>query len=471
MLGGKLLRKFITVGIFMSLIFSLTGALCSNNQAAKKKNITLTVWNLFDNDTVYSDIISNYERENPNVKINYIKKDLNEYELKTSEALAAGNGPDIWMIKSDWMPRHYDKLVAMPNGTLAAKTGKSDIDIYKDTFAPIAANDNIIDNKIYGIPFSIDTMVLYMNKDLFNKKIQELFNSKQSDNAKMLNNSPATWDDVINYEKLLTIKDGDNIKQSGFAIGTAANTDISQDILAMFMLQNHAQMVSADKKTATFNLFTNKSTGEPVYSGTNSLIFYTSFANPSKDNYSWNNSMGNSVQAFMEGRVAMMLNYSYVKQTILQQAPTLNYDVAPLPQIKGTTVPIDYASYWVETVTKNSQNPQEAWNFIKYVATKGNSMYISATKRPSPDSVSKDNVPKSIDIRASSGSDPFQFQKMSATSWYKGKRADKVDTIFKDMIDNVISKGQSAQTSIDAAAAQVTELLKQDTAPSLGVTN
>jgi ABC-type glycerol-3-phosphate transport system substrate-binding protein len=132
MFGGKILKKFVTVGIFISLIFSLTGASCFNNgNNSNTQQITLTVWRLYDDQAVFDPIIRNYQTTHPNIRINYVKMDINEYELKTSEALAAGNGPDIWMIRNDWMPRHNDKLVPLPDKTLSKNDkNKSDIDIY-----------------------------------------------------------------------------------------------------------------------------------------------------------------------------------------------------------------------------------------------------------------------------------------------------------------------------------------------------
>jgi ABC-type glycerol-3-phosphate transport system substrate-binding protein len=312
------------------------------------------------------------------------------------------------------------------------------------------------------MPLSIDTLALYYNKDIFSQRAQELDSEHRLDDARKFQSQiPLTWDDLVAYDKLLTKKNGSNISLSGIALGTANNIDNAQDILAAMMLQNQTQMISADKKSATFNLSTQKQSGELYYPGQSSLNFYTSFANPSKENYSWNNSEPSVLQAFIQGKTAMMINYSYVQNDILQQNPKLNYGIAPLPQIKGATQAIDYASYWVETVTKNSIHPKEAWDFVVYLANTGNGQYISATKKPSPYLVNSGLIPQSIEKRKDIASDAFEFQKMSAKSWYKGKRADKTDKIFIDLIENVVTRGQTIPIALDTAAAQETELLKQ----------
>lgn len=461
-LGGDVLKRTILSSLVIIIALTLTGAGClsTTSKQASKAPVTLTVWQLFDSQEAFNPIIQAYQDKNPNITINYVKKDYNEYELQTSEALAAGKGPDIWMIRNDWMPRHNDKIVPMPDGALASN-GKSDLDNYKSTFPPIVADDNIIDGKIYGIPFSVDTLALYYNADIFNAKRVELENAKRKDEAKLFENPPATWDDFIKIVKLLTEKSGKNITKSAVAMGTSSNIDKSIDILTALMLQNGTPMTSVDNKAATFNLSINKATGEPVYPGTQALDFYTSFANPNKETYTWNSSMSNSLNAFMDGEVAMMFNYSYIQQTFAQQKPTLNYGIGPLPQIKGTTAPIDYASYWTETVTKNSKNSDVAWDFLLYVATQKGDKYATGTTRPNPYSVDSSSLPTTIDLRSIQRQSTFAFQKMSAKNWYKGIRADKTDTIMSDMIENVVSHGQPLQTAIDGAAAQETVLLNQ----------
>lgn len=469
-----MLRKISIVCLFLVIISStLGGASCIStpgNQAPKEQ-ITLTMWGLFDDKEVFDPIISDYQSNHPNIKINYIKKDYDEYELKTSEALASGEGPDIWEIENDWMARDYKKIVPMPDGLLAkTMQGKSDLDVYKEKFAPIASEDNIIDNKIYGMPLSIDTLALYYNTDIFNAKSQELYIANKNDEARLFENPPADWDKFITLSKMLTVKNQQDVSRAGASLGTSKNIDKANDILFALMMQNNTPMVAADKQSATFNLSSAKSSGGIVYPGTNALDFYTGFSNSGKEVYTWNNSMPESVQAFMNGQSAMMIHYSYIQKRLAQEKPTLNYSIGPLPQIKGVTTPVDFSTYWVETVTKNSKHSSEAWDFIIYMATQKAQSYDAATKRPSPYRIDQSALPKNIDQRVELKGDLFDFQKMTAHNWYKGTRPDKVNTIFSSLINNVVEFGQPAQSAIDSAAAQVTSLLKETTPPNFTVT-
>jgi ABC-type glycerol-3-phosphate transport system substrate-binding protein len=55
------------------------------------------------------------------------------------------------------------------------------------------------------------------------------------------------------------------------------------------------------------------------------LNFYTDFANPVKEVYSWNNTLDNSVNAFASGKLAIMFGYSYHLETIKALSPKLNF--------------------------------------------------------------------------------------------------------------------------------------------------
>lgn len=460
------IKNYILVFLVCVLV-TTTGQTCSclggtTSNVEEGEEITLTVWRTFDDEEVFQEAIDLYEELNPNINIEYIKKDYSEYEEETLDALAAGKGPDIWSIRNDWVYRHYDKLQPMTEGLLkkSESDNRTNVEIYGDTFADIASKDNIIDNVVYGIPYSIDTLALYYNKSHFTEAQSKFYTEGDTDNGDLFLYPPNNWENLLKISKILTQKnEKGEIIRSGSALGTAKNVSNSTDILSVLMLQNGTKMTSADNKTATFNLPITKESGEPSYVGTNALSFYTSFSNSEKENYSWNTNMKDSIKAFEEGKTSMMINYGYVRKTLAQEAPTLSYAVGPLPQISGASEAVDYASYWTETVTNNSEHPEEAWSFIKYIYDNGLDSYLDATKKPSPKRSNELLLPE-VKERAIYGGDPFKFQIMTAGYWYKGTYPVKVDNAFYQMIQGVVISGESFQKAIDKAAATVTSLYK-----------
>jgi len=447
-IGGAVIIVLIAIVIIISLVFKSPKKTETPKTSYPSENLTLTYWRIFDEKEALEPIIETYQKQHKNVTIKLVDKDSAEYETELINALAGGTGPDIFMIHSDWLPKHQDKLAPMPEDYLS-------VDEYQKTFAPVAAQDLISDNRIWGIPFYIDTLALYYNNALV-RKYNSSLNYQQL--SRVIDNPPQNWNEFIDQTKKLTKKNGSYIIQAGAALGTANNVETAADILALFMLQNNTKMVSEDQKTPTFNLPITKDTGQSVYPGTSALEFYTSFARPNKETYSWNAKMPDSTTVFIQGKTAMMINYAYKMPTIQNQAPDLDFKVVKLPQVKGVEKRTDFASYWPEVVAKNSKYPQVAWDFLKFATDDVWQMqYCQVTKRISSKISSNSGLYVNQEYRA------FGQQVKTATSWYKDKTPDKIDQIFKDMISSVVNNNQPAQKAIDAAAESIKTLWRSGT--------
>jgi ABC-type glycerol-3-phosphate transport system substrate-binding protein len=100
------------------------------------------------------------------------------------------------------------------------------------------------------------------------------------------------------------------------------------------MFQNGTDMIDATTGRVSFdnNL------------GKNALSFYTQFAKSGSPYYSWTPRMHYSVDAFSEGNLAMMFNYSWQIATIKSKSPKLNFDVAEVPQFSSGPR-VNFANY------------------------------------------------------------------------------------------------------------------------------
>jgi ABC-type glycerol-3-phosphate transport system substrate-binding protein len=145
-------------------------------------------------------------------------------------------------------------------------------------------------------------------------------------------------------------------------------------------------------------------TGVSLNPATEALTLYTGFALPANKNYSWNayladvNSALKEMDTFSKGKVAMIFGYSYLYDQILADIKELqqkgvntidvkNIRIAEVPQVidakTSTEKRVAYASYYAETVSRTSQNPAEAWDFINYISSKQNlKFYNEKTHRP-----------------------------------------------------------------------------------------
>jgi len=405
-----------------------TNKVCPQNQT-NPQEASLIIWGVFDDSSVFQPLIDAFNKQNPKIKVTYVKKSYTDYESTLIDAIASDSGPDIFAVSNFWIPKHKSKMAAANNSIISTQE-------FSQSFISSAYDDFVSDGKIYGIPLYTDDLALIYNKKLLSK-----------DN---LYDPPQNWNDVLNYSKILTKKAPGNpkeITQGGIALGTNGVSK-SADILTALMLQNSTPMISDDKRSFNFNQFIKDASGTPVYPGTSALNFYTSFANPDKASYSWSDTLGDSMNAFAQEKVAMIIGYSYFIPQIVKANPNINYGISPLPQIKGAPENIDFVNYWGWSVSNRSKNTDTAWTFLKFLTENDQiSSYLQATGLTSPQ---KNKTGGSNKV--------FDDQKYYSKTIFKGD-ADVFDQIFTEMIDDVVKYNQPNQSAIDSAARKANEML------------
>ncbi len=441
------LKFFIIAGI---LAFVLIGGLIIWWIPRTPDKITLEVWGTFDDSDHYAPLIDKFRQSYPWIEINYKKFPYEEYERALLEAWALGKGPDIFLLHNTWLPKYQSHAYPLPYDKKNPLTAQD----YQRTFMPVASYDFVRGDQIYAMPLFVDTLALYYNEGIF----EEIYRNNP-DEAWILT-PPKTWDDLIKTVNYVIKKDEwGNIERAGIAMGTSNNINRASDILSLIMLQSGAKMVSDDLKTAIFDRSTVVN-GISYNPGERSLNFYTDFANPRKKVYTWNIKRDYSIDDFAEGDVAMMIGYSYLIDTLKKKNPNLKFKVVPMPQIKESPTPVNYANYWAPAVSVLSGYKKEAWDFIRFASSAENVwLYIWRTHRPAS---RLDMV--SYQEREMPELSAFARQGITAQSWYQIDN-DAVEKIFLEMIEKVNYSRASASGAVNTAAREITLLMSPPPPP------
>ncbi|MDD3102069.1 MAG: extracellular solute-binding protein, partial [Patescibacteria group bacterium] len=304
----------------------------------------------------------------------------------------------------------------------------------QEKYVDTVPKDVIIDNKLYGLPLSLDILVLYYNKELLN-------------NAGIVN-PPANWQEFADDVRLLTFKDKDgNFVQSGTALGGIDNVANLSDILSLLMLQNGTTMIS-ESGQASFN---RPAVDDASYfPGEEALRFYTDFATPGKEIYCWNEKMTNSLDAFIQGKTAFLFGYSDFLPTIKEKAPKLNFDIIKAPQITGSLKEVNFASYPIETISKKNTHPDESWAFLLYATEEANNKtFLEKTKHPTAIRSLIQFQLEDFDLA------PFVKGVLTAQTWYQGKNYSLVEESFKEMVRNVLTGTKEIKQALDYCVQKV----------------
>ncbi|MEK7629939.1 MAG: extracellular solute-binding protein [Patescibacteria group bacterium] len=385
----------------------------------------LNFWGAGDKSDDYSLAISAFKTNYPNVEINYRSfNNFDDYQTALLDALAAGNGPDIFMIRNTDLPRNLNKIVAVP----AVRFSLLNL---RGSFPQIVESDFATQNALYALPLSIDTLAMIYNRDILASKGVAL--------------PPATWEDFKNdIPKLTTTDQNNKLLSAGAGIGTAKNIANAADILSFLMLQTGTQMTSADFRSATF--------ASPE--GLNALNFYTQFGNSSKKTYTWNNSFPDSIESFANEKVAMIFGYASDIGKIKERNAFLNFAVTPAPQPIEAKKLVTYGHYFGYAVSRQSRNSAIAWDFIIHLTTNevGVNDYVLKTKKP----------PALLSLVNQYAGDPslgvFAKQILTARSWPQID-ADQISALFKTLIDSVIINGADPMKSLRQAQDSVSQLM------------
>ncbi len=326
----KILKILLGVGVILAVVFLIFNLVLPKFFPSKINKITLTYWGLWEEPSVFAPIISDFEKEHPNIKINYSNQDIREYRERLITRSNNGNGPDIFRFHNTWVSQLSGLLLPLPMSIIT----KEDFD---SNYYPIVKKDLVKNGAIYGIPLQMDTLNLYVNKDLF-----------QASGLSV----PTNWIEFVNVARQLTVKDeNNNIKTAGAALGTFENVTHAPDIISMLFAQNGVDLM---------NIASN------IEATSDALNFYSSFVLPQSN--VWDNTIDYSIKAFARGSLAMYFGYSWDFFTIKSINPNLSFDIHPVPSLPGRNITV--ASYWAEGVSTKTKHQKEALLFIKYLTLK-----------------------------------------------------------------------------------------------------
>ncbi|MFZ2038641.1 MAG: extracellular solute-binding protein [Minisyncoccia bacterium] len=299
-----LLFFFAAMGVFGLVLFGLFRGGTSSSEA------TIIMWGSTPANIVNGLISDIRFNQKINLNINYVEKDETVFDSDLIEALASGKGPDAILLPSNLLVRYADKIYPIPLNTLSVSD-------FRKNFAQIG-EIYLTTNGALALPLSIDPLVMYWNRDIFNEARKSI---------------PTYWSDLQDIAPVITKKDASqNIIRSAVGIGEFRNITHAKDILTMLMMQAGSQLVAPEGNNykAVFNHSLTGDT-EPAVAA---LRFYTDFANPIKSVYSWNRALSNDKLAFISGDLAIYFGLASEYQDIITKNPNLNFDVAFIPQRK-----------------------------------------------------------------------------------------------------------------------------------------
>lgn len=418
---------FIILAIAGVLVFAGVGGLGGDNQ----KIGDVEIWGTVPHEII-DKMISELNSGNGRFAgVKYVEKDKETYEEKFVEALAAGAGPDLFLLTQDSIARNQDKIIEIPYDTISERD-------FKNTFIE-EGEMYLTDNGALGLPFTIDPMVMYWNRDIFQ--------------SVGIANPPKFWDELFVLSPKVTQRDAaSNIKRSFTALGEFNNVENAKEILSIFIMQSGNRIVVPTVNG--FESIINERLDFATPPAEAAVRFYTEFSNPIKSVYSWNKSLPNSKELFTSGDLAIYFGFASELSEILRSNPNLNFNISLLPQLRDVNVKITYGKMSAFTIPKNSKNQIGALSTGLALTSFENISRFSEDLGLPP--VRRDAlVNKPTDAIGS----VFYDSALMSKSWFDPD-SDETDDIFKNMIESVTSGRARLGEAINLADQELGLLLR-----------
>lgn len=154
-------KLMAALGLAGAAALVMTGCSAGTGTATEGP-VTITYSNFISNagnEANLAKIVAAFEKDNPTIKVKVKTLPYDSYGTALQTDLAAGTAADVFDING---PSAYGPLES--NGTLAELNG-----VDSSTYNKALLDSYATDGKQYGLPTSFSDVVLYYNKDLFDK--------------------------------------------------------------------------------------------------------------------------------------------------------------------------------------------------------------------------------------------------------------------------------------------------------------
>ena len=385
-------------------------------------------------------IIAKYQAEHPNVKINNTIIDTHEYWTKLRIQAQQRKLPDVFTMSSGYLEEWAESGLMYNLDPLIKRDG-TDKKFYKsmmDATKAIAKSDHV-----YALPFALVTAVLYYNKDMFDAAGVKYPTDDWS------------WNDFLAAAKKLTIdKNRDGVvDQWGFWFyGRYAQIE-------SWVYANGGNLLNAQK-----NKFAPDANAIDALNFLYRLVAVEKVAPRQKDMSAFRNQ-----DIFPQGKCAMWIDGSwYVDNHRKTLGNSVKWGISRVPfGPAGKAKRVTYGWPDAYCMSPNTQNVDEAWKFMQYVAGEGIdlSQYM-AGKIPSNIALSKGIVDpaqqpgKEMELLNKEAGEPLKTSYTKGWNEWRGYRANEAMGL-NGYIDSALNGERTMDQAITAATKDINVVLSR----------
>ncbi|MBB4686813.1 ABC transporter substrate-binding protein [Amycolatopsis jiangsuensis] len=345
--GIRSLRHIRTAGaaILAALLAAATLSACGGDESGGA--VTLKFWTHTHPPMIKLNqtLIAEYERQHPNVRIEYQQVPNDEFDTKMLTSMSNGTGPDVLNLDDTTLRGEYlPKRLLAPIDYGALGTGSADE--LKARYLPRTLDGASADNELYGLPSEFNATAFAVNTQHF------------ADAGLDPDAPPKTWQDVAADARKLSGA-GHTQAFSFLYLHSGWYTQQLQTLLnetgGTITDPGHQKAtVTSPQAQAALKIWTDLATG----------------AGRAADPNRTSREATSPFSDLATGRQSMAIVYPWAMEQIRESNPDTfaKLKLVPLPQVNPAK-PVNrwYGYYW--GVSRASEHQQQAWQFIAYLAS------------------------------------------------------------------------------------------------------
>lgn len=395
-------------------------------EEAEEITLTLAMWGSEEDVEVYKKRVDLAKEKYPNITVEVIYIP-SEYDQKVQTMIAGGTSPDIIQL-AEQIHAYSSKGQIISLNEYVEASGIDLNERYGSVHKVYSTG-----GELYAMPDRGGAMIVYYNKDLFDEA------------GVSYPTKDWTWDDLLDAAKKLTIKEGDEVKQWGFAAGSWWPWWMS------FMYQNGGRVLDENNKPVV-----NTPENVEALQFYNDLVWKYNVA-PSPVDYA-NMGVGSPDTIFAQGIVAFQIT-GFWNIASLNKVPELNWDIAPVWKNKERATPIFGSGL---AISKDCKNPEAAFKIIEFMTSEEGQMPIVEMVQDAPANLSVLGSDaflkaawseKEINMNTFAESADAIFVPPLVPEW------NEIQKIFDDNLAGVFMNERSVEEALEQIQAELEDLL------------
>lgn len=295
---------------------------------------TLRFWAFGREGEVVQELMRDFERENPDVRVRVQQIPWTAAHEKLLTAFVGDATPDLAQLGNTWIAEFTTLDALQPLDAYVARSRVVD----PERFFPGIWATNVVDGQVYGIPWYVDTRVIYYRTDLLRQAGYD--------------SVPKTWEEW--REAMRAVKR--ELGPERYAIFLPVN-EWAQPVI--FGMQAGSPLLKDDAQYGAF--------GEPAFA--RGFDFYLSLFREGLAPEMSNTQVANLYQEFAAGTFAMYISGPWNVGEFSSRLPAElqdDWSTAPLPGPDGPGVSMAGGASLV--VFRASAHKQAAWRVVEYLA-------------------------------------------------------------------------------------------------------